>query len=310
MTEIDLITGFLGAGKTTFIKKYGDYLKRKNIKFAVVENEFGAPGVDSAVLESEFGNITEISGGCICCTMKTSFHQILNELSQSFDRIIVEPSGIFNGDDFFDIIKSPDIAHKCRAGMCITLVDPHSVDKLNGAERSVLASELAGMGCILWTKTDVEPACDLAKTKAGIQHLLGEIGIDEDILSYPSATPMLNDEDFEKLMKAVPVHRMHRRAFADHTMIFQSTRLCPKGIYTTEDIDHCVAHMASCEDYGEISRIKGFVKSQNGTIAVNCTVSDRLFDSCKDGCAMLNIIGRGLNRKEIAECLKAYARAY
>ncbi len=50
MTQIDLVTGFLGAGKTTFIRKYGDFLKRKNIKFAVVENEFGAPGVDSAIL--------------------------------------------------------------------------------------------------------------------------------------------------------------------------------------------------------------------------------------------------------------------
>ncbi len=140
MTEIDLVTGFLGAGKTTFIKKYGDFLSRKNIKFAVVENEFGAAGVDSAVLESKSWKVTEISGGCICCTLKTGFHEIIKDLSRTFERIIIEPSGIFNSDDFFDVINSPELKAKCRPGMCITLVDPHSLARLNESERSVLAS--------------------------------------------------------------------------------------------------------------------------------------------------------------------------
>lgn len=308
MTEVDLVTGFLGAGKTTFIKKYGDFLKRKNIRFAVVENEFGAPGVDSAVLAEEFNNITEIAGGCICCTLKTSFHQILKELSPTCERIIVEPSGIFNGDVFFDIINSPDLTDKCRAGMCITLVDPHSVDKLNDAECSVLASELADMGCILWTKTDIEPPCSLDKAKTAIRHMMGKIGIDEDILYYPKPSRMLLDEDFEKLMKVIPVNRRHIRSSTDHTTIFQSTRMYPEGNYSKEDIDRCIAQMTSHGEYGEISRIKGFVNSQNGTIAVNCTVSDRLFESCSEGRAMLNIIGRKLHRKKIAECLKAFAK--
>lgn len=308
MTKIDLVTGFLGAGKTTFIKKYGDYLKRKNIKFAVVENEFGAPGVDSAILAGEFGNITEIAGGCICCTMKVGFHQILKELSQTCDRIIVEPSGIFNSDDFFDILKSPELSDKCLAGMCITLVDPHTVDKLNGVERSVLASELSDMGCVLWTKTDVEPFCDLKRAGAGIRQIIMEIGINEDIPDYPNPSHMLEDEDFERLMKAVPVHRRHTRIFGDHTMIFQSARLYPDGVYTKKDIDRCIEHMTSDEEYGEISRIKGFVKSEEGTLAVNCTVSDRLFDICNDQSAMLNFIGRRLNRKKIAACLEAYSR--
>lgn len=307
MTEIDLVTGFLGAGKTTFIKKYGDYLRRKNIKFAVVENEFGAPGVDSALLEREFGNVAEISGGCICCTLKTSFHQILLELCRTCDRIIVEPSGIFDGDVFFEVINSPDLKDKCKAGMGITLVDPHTVSRLNSEERLVLASELADMGCVLWTKTDIEPACDLDEAKACIQHIAGEIGVDEDIPCYPVSSPMLKDEDFEKLMKAVPIRRKHERRTADHTMIFQSTRIYPEGVYTVESIDRCILHMTSSEEYGEISRIKGFVKSQDGAIAVNCTVSDRLFEICSSGQAMLNVIGRRLNRRKISECLKSYA---
>jgi len=308
MTEIDLVTGFLGAGKTTFIKKYGDFLKRKNIKFAVVENEFGAPGVDSAILKSEFGNVTEIAGGCICCTMKTGFHDIIRDLCETCDRIIVEPSGIFNGDDFFDVINSPDLKDRCRVGMCITAVDPHSVDKFNEAEHSVLASELAVTGCILWTKMDMPPQIDINRAKAIIMDIVRGIDVDEDIPCFPTPSHMLKDEDLIKLMKVRPVNRMHTRTYTDHTMIFQSTRLYPEGIYTIESIKCCIEHMTSCGECGEISRIKGFVKSHNGIIAVNCTVNDRLFDNLEDGCVMLNIIGRKLNRKKIAECLDAYAK--
>lgn len=307
MTKIDLITGFLGAGKTTFIRKYGNYLKRKNINFAVVENEFGAPGVDTAILKSEFGNITEISGGCICCTMKTGFHQIISELSETCDRILVEPSGIFNSDDFFDVITSPDLKDKCSPGMCITLVDPHSVDKLNEPERAVLASELANMGCVLWTKMDMPPQVDISKVTDRLKGIVSEIGIEEDIPCFRIPSHMLEDEDFENLMKYGPVHRMHIRTFTDHTMIFQSARIYPERIYTIESIERCVEHLTSCEEYGEISRIKGFVKSLDGTIAVNCTVSDRQFEFLDGGWVMLNVMGRKLNRKKIVECLNTYS---
>lgn len=307
MTEIDLVTGFLGAGKTTFIKKYGSFLKQKNINFAVIENEFGAAGVDSAILNTEFGNISEIAGGCICCTMKTGFHQLISELSETCDRIIVEPSGIFNSDDFFDVITSPDLREKCRPGMCITLVDPHSLVRLNESERSVLASELANMGCILWTKMDIPPLVDLYEAKKEIMDIVKSICIDEDIPCYPTPSHTLGAADFENLMKFGPVYRMHTRTYTDHTMIFQSARIYPDKTYTVESIERCIEHLTNSGEYGEITRIKGFVKAQDGIIAVNCTVSDRQFEVIENGWAMLNIIGRNLRRKKIAECLGNYA---
>ncbi|NLX76834.1 MAG: GTP-binding protein [Clostridiaceae bacterium] len=307
MTRIDLVTGFLGAGKTTFIKKYGSYLKRKNINFAVVENEFGAAGVDSAILQSEFGNVTELAGGCICCTMKTGFHQVLSELSQTYDRIIVEPSGIFNCDDFFDVISNPDLKDRCLPGMCITLIDPHTIDKLDGAERSVLAAELSDTGCILWTKMDMPPQIDINRAKDRIKDIVKDIGVEEDIPCYPTPSHTLGDEDFEKLMEVSSVRRMHIRTYTDHTMVFQSARIYPEGVYSVKDIESCVEQLTSCGEYGEISRIKGFVKSHDGTMAVNCTVSDRQFEILDAGWAMLNVIGRNLNREKIIQCLNYYA---
>ena len=104
-------------------------------------------------------------------------------------------------------------------------------------------------------------------------------------------------------MKFGPIRRMHTRTYTDHTMIFQSARLYPDKVYTMEGIQRCIEHLTSCGEYGEISRIKGFVKSPDGTIAVNCTVSDRQFETLDGGWVMLNIIGRRLNRKKIAQCL-------
>ena len=100
MVPVDLITGFLGAGKTTFLQKYTDYLARQGIRFAVVENEFGAAGVDTAALQAggQPPAVYELTGGCICCTLKQSFHEMLSGLAGRYARILVEPSGLFNLD--------------------------------------------------------------------------------------------------------------------------------------------------------------------------------------------------------------------
>ena len=72
-TKIDLVTGFLGAGKTSFIQSYADWLRRQGTSFAVVENDFGAVGVDAAALKEECGDVFEVSGGCICCSLTPNF---------------------------------------------------------------------------------------------------------------------------------------------------------------------------------------------------------------------------------------------
>ena len=81
--RVDLIDGFLGAGKTTFIQKYMKYLDERGISYMVLENEFGAAGVDASILG---GNVRELTGGCICCGQKVNFHNLLIELR-------IRPSG-------------------------------------------------------------------------------------------------------------------------------------------------------------------------------------------------------------------------
>lgn len=95
MAKVDIFSGFLGAGKTTLIKKliaeaYGD----ENI--VLIENEFGEIGVDSGFLKETGVQINEMSAGCICCTLVGDFGKALNEVIEKFDpdRILIEPSGV------------------------------------------------------------------------------------------------------------------------------------------------------------------------------------------------------------------------
>ena len=95
MAKVDIFSGFLGAGKTTLIKKlieeaYGDE------KIVLIENEFGEIGVDGGFLKDTGVQINEMDSGCICCSLVGDFGRALNQVIEQFspDRILIEPSGV------------------------------------------------------------------------------------------------------------------------------------------------------------------------------------------------------------------------
>ena len=95
MTKIEIISGFLGAGKTTLIKKL---LKEvfAGEKVVLIENEFGEIGIDGGFLKESGVQITEMNSGCICCTLVGDFTKALKKVMADYapDRIIIEPSGV------------------------------------------------------------------------------------------------------------------------------------------------------------------------------------------------------------------------
>ncbi|MGM9629080.1 CobW family GTP-binding protein [Butyricicoccus sp.] len=304
MPEIDLITGFLGAGKTTFIARYAEWLNRQNIRFAVIENEFGAAGVDSMLLSEQFGNVHELAGGCICCTLKSGFFHLLEQLLPHCDRVLVEPSGLYNLDDFFEVADG--IAHNGlgQIGMCLTLVDPHTLPVMTETECSVLRDELEGTGGVVWTKTDEEPCCNLAEAQAFLEQM-GNRGEDMPLRVYETPSHALCDEDFVRLQQMKPVRRRHQRVLRDHRMMYQSTSLRLQGIFDTDGLLHFLEHIIDTGECGEIVRVKGFVNGSSGSLAVNCTVSDRFIQECSERLPMLNIIGHQLDRAKIKRLLEA-----
>lgn len=124
MTKIDIISGFLGAGKTTLIKKLLDEAFNGE-KIALIENEFGEIGIDGPILKEYGIEIKEMNSGCICCTIAGDFSSALKEILSLYhpDRIIIEPSGV---GKLSDVIKGCNRFIKegsVELNMCITVID-------------------------------------------------------------------------------------------------------------------------------------------------------------------------------------------
>lgn len=109
MTKIDIISGFLGAGKTTLIKKLlAEALTGE--KLVLIENEFGEIGIDGGFLKESGVQITEMNSGCICCSLVGDFGKALAEVLEKFapDRIVIEPSGVGKLSDVIKAVKGVD----------------------------------------------------------------------------------------------------------------------------------------------------------------------------------------------------------
>ena len=122
MIKIDVISGFLGAGKTTLIKKLFES-RIKNEKVVLIENEFGEIGVDGAFLKDSGVEIKEINSGCICCSLVGDFSKSMKEIVEKFapDRIIIEPSGVGKLSDIIKAIEK--VEEPLKINIVATVVD-------------------------------------------------------------------------------------------------------------------------------------------------------------------------------------------
>lgn len=124
MVKVSIFSGFLGAGKTTLIKKLlTDCFK--NEKVVLIENEFGEVGIDGGFLKDAGIEITEMNSGCICCTLAGDFTKSLGEVLQKFspDRVIIEPSGVGKLSDVISAVEKTSQVHDIEFSGFITVAD-------------------------------------------------------------------------------------------------------------------------------------------------------------------------------------------
>ncbi len=125
MTTIDIYSGFLGAGKTTLIKKMLQEAYAGQ-KLMLIENEFGQIGIDGGFLQDAGINITEMNSGCICCSLVGDFGKALREALDTYapDRIIIEPSGV---GKLSDVIAAVEKVEGVKLGYTVAVVDAGKV---------------------------------------------------------------------------------------------------------------------------------------------------------------------------------------
>lgn len=125
MARLTVVSGFLGAGKTTLLRQLIARSLARGERSVVIENEFGAVGLDAGVLSREGVPVYELNQGCVCCTLKNDFAATLGRILADLrpDRIFFEPSGIFIPDSLLAVVRTPQIAARCRLAPFVTVVD-------------------------------------------------------------------------------------------------------------------------------------------------------------------------------------------
>ena len=127
MVKVDLITGFLGSGKTAFIKKYAQYLIDQGYRIGIIENDFGAVNVDMMLLqdlESENCELEMVAGACDKdCHQRRFKTKLISMGMRDFDRVLVEPSGIFDVEEFFDVLHEEPLTNWYEIGNVFAIVD-------------------------------------------------------------------------------------------------------------------------------------------------------------------------------------------
>ena len=153
MIKVDVISGFLGAGKTTLIKKLFASCMGKE-KIALIENEFGEIGIDGAFLKGSGVNIKEINAGCICCSLVGNFESSMKEIVDKYapDRIIIEPSGVGKLSDIVRAVEKVDADLKLN--IVATVVDGGKVKMYMKNFGEFYNDQVKEANTIVMSKTD------------------------------------------------------------------------------------------------------------------------------------------------------------
>ena len=184
MTKIDIISGFLGAGKTTLIKKLlSEALKGEQV--VLIENEFGEIGIDGGFLKESGIEIREMNSGCICCSLVGDFGTSLKEVINTYhpDRIVIEPSGVGKLSDVIKAVKGVDVDCEISLNSYTTVVDVNKCKMYMRNFGEFFENQLQYAKTIILSRTDTPKATEEKVAKA--VELIRGVNKDAVIITTP-----------------------------------------------------------------------------------------------------------------------------
>lgn len=172
MTKVDIISGFLGAGKTTLIKKLlGEALKGEQV--VLIENEFGEIGIDGGFLRESGVEIREMNSGCICCSLVGDFGTSLKEVIDKYhpDRIIIEPSGVGKLSDVIKAVKDLHIENEIKLNSASAVVDALKAKVYMKNFGEFFNNQIEHAGTVILSRTQMQKEDKLDKAIEMIREL-------------------------------------------------------------------------------------------------------------------------------------------
>ena len=265
-TPVNIISGFLGSGKTTAIIRLLEQ-KHPDEYWAIVVNEFGKISIDGQTLQSKsvMGSVFDISGGCICCSAKIYLKENLEKIIETnhFDRIIIEPSGLGGIEMVSDIVGAiPEL----ELMPVICMVDVTGLANLKLQRNLIYQSQIRMANRIVFSKLD------LVGTTLQLDELLNKFkllfpdknsfmeGITiQSLLSDSISNDQATSEPSQSL---VPAHHLDDTDYIEHAFELEKNRK-----FNTGELEKL------CQEHPSVIRAKGYIRSHKGWELFNYTLS-------------------------------------
>lgn len=333
MAKIDIISGFLGAGKTTLIKKLvADAFQGE--KLVIIENEFGEIGIDGGFLKESGIQITEMNSGCICCSLVGDFGNALKDVLEKYspDRVIIEPSGVGKLSDVIKAVKN--IGDDVKINSTAAVVDASKCKMYMKNYGEFYNNQIESAGTIILSRTQNISEEKLAKVLTMIKERNDEASVittpwDEiDGKIVLEAMEKVNTLEKELLEEhhhhdhdgecgcghdhehhhhdhdgecCCGHHHDHGHHNADD--VFTSWGVETAHKFTEEELKDIISKLASDKSFGDVLRAKGIVASDEGEWFHFDLVPEEteLRRGAADYTGRICVIGSNLNEATIKE---------
>lgn len=277
MTRIDIISGFLGAGKTTWLNTWLNHPLYKPFtpKTIILENEFGEINLDAILLQNMDMTISELTAGCICCTISGDFNDKLLELIETYqpDRIIIEPTGVAKLSEVLEGVKQLQRRQIATLGQAMTVLDATSYDLYLENFADFYKNQIKHAHHILVNRDEHLTSKERAQLLTSIQsinssaivHFLSTTETETLVATMDLSFDAFSQNDFFQITQQAHHHHHEHDTFVSHT------------IKVAQPIDH-----SKLKDILErlienqiapdgIIRIKGIVETEKGNTKIDYT---------------------------------------
>ena len=271
MVKADLITGFLGSGKTTFIRRYVKWLLDQGEKVCILENDHGAVNVDMMLLsdlKSDRLGIEMVAGGCdYDCHRRRFKTKLITMAMLGYSRVVIEPSGLFDVDEFFDILHEDPLYDRYEIANVLTIANADLEEDFSPDMDYMLASQISQSGRVILSHVQEVDRDTIARTADHIEQALKAIRSDRHFdlggMIIAKDWDQLTDEDYRMISTSGYTESAFVKSFdMDHnafgSLFFMNVSL------SREEVIENIRKIFQDPAAGHVLRIKGFVKEQPG----------------------------------------------
>ncbi|MGL4107831.1 CobW family GTP-binding protein [Clostridium sp. LP20] len=273
--KIDIVSGFLGAGKTTLIKKLISEVSKED-KIAIIENEFGEVSIDGDLLKDANIDIKEISSGCICCSIAGDFKQSIKDIIKGYHptRLIIEPSGVAKVTEVIESCREVGKTYNASINYIFTVVDIINFDMYVNNFGEFYKDQISNAKTIVLTRVQdidsklVEKATQKIRENNKYATIIAvplnmmdgsdivKIAEGDFIKTIEKRLSMVEKSSISKRMVNTTKHNAHN--------IFDTLGIETTKLYSELALKRIFERIKETDEFGNILRGKGLVKTESG----------------------------------------------